>query len=242
MTLTWEGSTYAERCRDLLGDLDRLDIEIAQSASAPSGELRIEMPPGIAQAFILPRILEFSALYPNVDITIFLDSVASSLTERGIDVAIQLGDLESSSLIARKIYVTRKVACASPDYIAESGIPQHPNDLLDKKCLAFSSPKKSKPRKWNFQKDDESIEIIPPAHLLVNSSGALIELAKKGGGIVYVLDILVAKYIKTGELVRILPDWETQKREVYILFHDKRNAPEKVRLFIDFVIKIFDEI
>jgi DNA-binding transcriptional LysR family regulator len=108
--------------------------------------------------------------------------------------------------------------------------------------LAFSSPKKSKPRKWNFQKDDESIEIIPPAHLLVNSSGALIELAKKGGGIVYVLDILVAKYIKTGELVRILPDWETQKREVYILFHDKRNAPEKVRLFIDFVIKIFDEI
>lgn len=242
MTLTGEGATYAERSRGVLEALDQLDTEVAQSATEPAGHLRVELPPAIGETFVVPRILEFAELNPNVNLTVLLNPVASSLTESGIDVAIQLGELESSSLIARKIYTARKVACASPAYLSQVGSPNHPSDLLEMKCLAFTTPKSARPRKWTFSKDGESFEFFPNGQLRINSSKILVDLARNGGGVVYALDILLAEHLKSGDLIQLFPDWDTAERDLYVVYHDRHNLSEKVRSFADFVAKVFDDL
>jgi LysR family transcriptional regulator for bpeEF and oprC len=242
MTPTWEGATYADRTSSLLHELDQLEIEIAHSVTAPSGTLRVEMPPALAESVVIPRILEYSKLYPKVDVRLLLDPVASSLTENGIDVAIQLGELQPSSLIARKVYRARKVACASPSFLSVNGYPTHPRELEEMNCLAFASPRAVHPRKWSFERAGELHEFVPTGQLLINSSKLLVDLARHHGGVVFALDILVAEHLKSGELVQLLPDWSTPTRDLYVVFHDKHNLPEKVRSFAEFVTRIFADL
>ncbi|PWK61298.1 LysR family transcriptional regulator [Aminobacter sp. AP02] len=239
--LTSEGEAYAERCHELLQELDRLDLEIAESAKAASGELRIELPSEIGHTHILPKIMEFAELHPDVRTSIILTADPSSLIDAGIDVALQLGDLVSSSLIARKIATTRQVACASPSFLSGYAKPLHPNDLLDMACLGFFSPKTSKPRKWSFRKGDETCEFLPNGPMQLNNGNALINVARRGAGVIYVPDILVRHHIASGELVQLLQDWETIERGLYIVCQNRRNLSAKVRAFVSFVETSFFE-
>src|SRR3546814_3313919 len=129
MKLTSEGNTYADRCRHLLNELDGIEREIIHLAKAPCGQLRIEVPSAIGHAHIVPKIFQFSNHYPDVQTTVFLTPGASTLIEEGIDVAIQLGDLESSSLIARKIHTVHHVACAAPSFLAGHRSEEHTSEL-----------------------------------------------------------------------------------------------------------------
>lgn len=242
MTLTSEGSTYAERCRYLVAELDRLDAEVAESSKEVSGDLRVEIPASIGQTFIVPRIREFTQKYPDVDLTIFMDPDASTLTERGIDVAIQLGSLESSSLIAKRVYTTKKLVVASPVYRASEGLLQHPNELPGRECLLFYSPRSAKPPKWIFVKGDEQVEIAPQGKIRINSSKALIDIALEGAGVVFALDTLVVEHLKSGALVEMLPGWRSPERGLYIVYQNKENLPRKVRAFVRFIERVFEDI
>lgn len=241
MTLTCEGQAYAERCRKLLDEIDRLDFEVSDSASAFSGDLRIGIPPAIGHTILIPNILEFSRRYPDLRTRIILKPNSRSLIESGADVAVQMGELEDSTLVARRAISTKYIACAASSYISRAGAPSHPRDLLEKECLVSVSSKTAKPMRWFFSKDGENAEIAPIGNLQSNSLIALTDLASEGAGIIYIPEILVRNQLASGALVQLLTDWQTAERGIYVVYHSRQNLSEKVRAFVDYAVRLLQD-
>lgn len=242
MNLTWEGGIYEQRCRAMLADLEDIERTLAKAAAAPRGRLTVEMPAAIGQALIVPALVEFARAYPDVQTVVLLNPGSSSLVEDGIDVALQLSDLENSSLIARKVHTLRHVACASPGYIDAEGDPSHPDELQRLSCLGFYGPRTGKPLEWTFHRDGNTVSHVPAGPFHSNSSDALINVAIRDGGIVYMPDALVHRHLLSGRLVEVLSGWETLERSLFLVYPDRKNLPAKVQAFARFVEQIFENI
>ena len=242
VTLTDEGMRYDERCRTALAEIDEIRSSLVESRHQACGRLCIELPYALGKAFILPHLGAFIEAHPRLEVTVLLNPVSGRVIEEGIDAAVQLGSLPSSSLISRRIYATDHLACAAPAYLARRGIPQTPQQLRDHVCIGFWSPSTHKVADWPFQHGDESVAHMPRGPLHFNSSEAAIELAQQGRGIVYMPELLVRDQLRDGRLVALLPGWRTLERPVYLVYPEKRHLPAKVRAFSDFLDRIFADI
>lgn len=239
VTLTDEGMRYDERCRTALAEIEEIQSSLVESRHQACGRLCVEVPYALGKAYILPHLGAFTEAHPRLEVTVLLNPVSGRVIEEGIDAAVQLGSLPSSSLISRRIYATDHLACAAPAYLARRGIPQTPQQLRDHICVGFWSPSTHKVADWLFQRGDETVAHTPRGPLHFNSSEAAIELAQQGAGIVYMPDLLVRDHLRDGRLVPLLPGWRTLERPVYLVYPEKRHLPAKVRAFSDFLDRIF---
>jgi LysR family transcriptional regulator for bpeEF and oprC len=237
--LTEEGVEYDERCRAMLTEVEQIQLNLMKRKSEAEGKLCVEIPYALGKAYILPHLGEFAKAYPNIETTVLLNPSSGRLIEGGIDIAVQLGNLPSSSLIARRIYRMRHIACASPGYLEQFGRPKTPFDLGNHQCIGFWSPEHHRVADWLFERDNEIIAHVPNGSLHFNSSEAAIELALQGGGVVYMPDLLVRDDLRAGRLISLLPEWSTRERPIYLVYPDKRYMPTKVRAFADFIAGIF---
>lgn len=242
MNATAEGALYYERCRTVLADIDEVELALSEARAKPRGRLRVAVPAALGHAYIVPALAEFAACYPDLRTTVLLDPGPTSPLESGVDVAIQLGQLKDSSLVARKIYETRHVACAAPNLLARQGEPRHPKDLRAMNCLGFYSPNTRRLLEWQFRKGSEIWTHVPAGNLLLNSSEALIDLAIRGTGVIYMLDVLIRSAVSAGTLTPILGDWTTLARPLYLVHSHKRHVPAKVRAFEAFIEHLFGRI
>jgi LysR family transcriptional regulator for bpeEF and oprC len=242
VTLTDEGMRYDERCRTALAEIEEIQSSLVESRHQACGRLCVEMPYALGKAYILPHLGAFTEAHPRLEVTVLLNPVSGRVIEEGIDAAVQLGSLPTSSLISRRIYATDHVACAAPSYLARRGIQQTPQDLRNHVCIGFWSPSTHKVADWLFHRGNETVAHTPRGPLHFNSSEAAIEMAQQGAGIVYMPDLLVRDRLRDGRLAPLLPGWRTLERPVYLVYPEKRHLPAKVRAFADFLDRIFADI
>jgi DNA-binding transcriptional LysR family regulator len=234
---TENGQAYFERVLGIIGELEAADQAVTQSQAAPRGLLRVNAPMSFGTLRLGPAIAEFMQRYPELRIQLVLSDENVDPLQDGLDVTLRIADLESSSLIARKIIPTARVICASQDYFRTHGLPAHPNDLRDHNCLTYGFL--STGNQWKLSGKDGDHWIQPSWTLCVNNAEVLRDAAVAGRGIALLPVFIAEDALQTGRLRTCLDDYYAPPLTLYALYPPTRHLALKVRLFIDFLVERF---
>ncbi len=237
--VTDEGAAYYASARAILEQIEASEAALAERGQALRGVLRLESPIAFGHLILGPALAEFSRRHPQLRIITSLNNEAGSLIQRGIDVAIRMDAVESGDLVARLLYRDHHVACAAPAFLAEHGMPAEPGDIDPRRCIGFAGYPGGEIHEWCFRRDGAEHRVKPDGPLFFNSTDALMQAAARGAGMIYVLDVLAEQYIRRGELVRLLPDWQTDDRSFFAAYPKTSFTPPKVRAFVDFMATVF---
>jgi DNA-binding transcriptional LysR family regulator len=231
---TENGQAYFERALTILADLDAADQSVAQLQSTPRGLLRVNAPMSFGTIKLGPILADFMALYPELRIQLVLSDEQVDPIQGGLDVTLRIAELESSSLIARKITPIERVVCASPDYLNRNGTPAHPNDLRQHNCLTYGFL--STGNQWKLSGKDGDHWIQPSWTLCANNAEVLRDAAVKGCGIALLPVFMAEKELKSGALRVVLSAYKAPPLTLYAIYPPTRHLALKVRLFIDFLV------
>jgi len=240
VSATEVGQNYYERCLRILSELEDAERAAGDLQVAPRGLLRVTTSVSFGAHQLAPAIADYLIAYPDVSVDLLLQHNYIDLVEERIDLAIRLGQLSDSSLIAKKLYAIGTVLCASPGYLAENGTPQQPRDLVEHNCLIYTY---AAGRTWTFTDPNGNAEVIRiSGNLLANSGDALLAFALKDTGIVLAPDYLVADELVAGRLIRLSPEYKTQETPVYAVYPNGHFLSAKTRTFIDFLAARFAQL
>ena len=240
LNLTEVGMAYLERINPILAELEETEQAVAQLHTEPKGTLKIMSPPSFG-SFHLARIFkDYKDKYPDVSIEMVLTDRSPDLFEEGMDLAVFLGELHDSSLIARKIATTRIVVCGSPLYFQHNGVPATPADLKHHNCLTLSQ--RTAMSEWKFTIDGKPVSMNPIGNLRTNTADPLRIAAIKDCGLVQLPSYMVGLDIKSGRLQPVLEMYEPPKRPIHIVYIHRRHLSAKVRTFVDFMATIFQPV
>ncbi len=239
VTLTGPGETYFEHAMRILGDLENANLEVSEGDGPPRGTLRVSLPVVFAHLHIAPIIPAFCRRYPHIQLELTMSDDIIDLVGERMDLAIRLGSVENSNLVARKIAVHRRVVCASPDYLGQWGEPLTPAALTEYNCLLFTYSKNS--NIWRFSGHSEAIVRVA-GNLRANNSEVLREAAIGGMGIALMPSWLVGEDIEAGRLRVLLPEWRSGLGSItdggiYAVYLPNRRTSKKVRAFVDFLME-----
>ena len=232
LTLTDAGRSYVAACKRILEQVGEAERAASGEYSAPKGDLIVAAPIVFGRLHVLPIVVEFLKTYSDIDIRMVLADRIANLLEEQVNVAIRIGELPDSSLIATRVGSIRRVVCGSPAYFAARGVPKRPDELDAHDCITFDGL--ASPEAWTFRmrKQDASVEIH--SRLIVNTAEAAIDAAIAGLGITRVLSYQVASAIRAGALAIALPEFEPASWPVSLVFAGQRLLPLKLRAFLDF--------
>jgi DNA-binding transcriptional LysR family regulator len=234
LSLTTAGEELLRRIAGPLGEIDAAERELAARTSEPRGKLRVALPMGFGLMHIAPAIPDFLAQNPRLSLEVALDDRHTDLVASGLDLAIRIAELESSSLVATRIATIDHVAVASPAYLARHGTPR---ELLAHRCLVYSSqPGKAV---WTFEGADGVVEIAPPAALTANNSLLLREAALAGAGIALTPRFYVAGDLGEGRLTEILRDYGKRRLGLHAVYPARRHIARPARAFVAFLAARF---
>jgi DNA-binding transcriptional LysR family regulator len=178
-------------------------------------------------------ITEYLQKHPDVQVEVTLNDRAVDLIEEGFDLAIRVARQIDPGLIARKLTNARMVACASPDYLKQNGIPKSPEELTSHNCLSYAYW--SQGNEWRFGRKGEERKVLVSGNLRGNNGDILLEAAIEGLGVILQPTFLAYEALRQGKLVRVLADWETDSLTVFAVYPNRQFLPPKVRSFIDFL-------
>lgn len=236
VALTEAGAAYLERIRPLLRELSAADREAASFASgAPRGRLRLAAPSTFGRMWLAPLLPAFLARYPEVTLDVSFSNRFVDLIGEGFDVAVRLGALPDSRLVARKVARRRRLVCAAPAYLARYGEPTAPEALAEHACLVFSGF--ATPYYWQFEQARHApcaVHVDGP--IVSDDAEALVAAAVAGIGIVMATDWLVGRELADGRLVPLLNDWTVaDEGAIYVVMPSSGGVPTKTRAFADFI-------
>jgi DNA-binding transcriptional LysR family regulator len=232
LSLTEAGAAYVAACRRILDEVGEAERIATGEYGAPKGELAVTAPIVFGRLHIVPVVAEFLAQYPEIRIKLLLTDRVVHLMEEQIDVALRIGELPDSTLMASRIGTVRPVVCASPAYLAQRGVPAGPEALAAHDCIGFDVLESR--RAWVFGdgKSTVSVPVIP--RLEVNTAEAAIAAATLGVGLIRVLSYQVAEAVGNGALDVILQDYEPAPLPVSLVHKGQTPLPRKLRVFLDF--------
>lgn len=236
---TENGQTYYERAIAFLADLDAADQAVTQSQAKPRGLLRVNAPMSFGTMQLGPAIAEFMKLYPDLQIQLALSDEHVDPVQDGLDVTLRIAELESSSLIARKLMPIDRIVCASPEYLHKHGTPKHPSDLRNHACLTYGYL--STGNQWKLTGKDGDHWINPRWTLCANNAEVLRDAALSGRGVALLPVFIAEAALKSGELQSFLGDYKTPPLTLYAIYPPTRHLATKVRLFIDYLVKRFSK-
>ncbi|WP_025565124.1 LysR family transcriptional regulator [Psychromonas sp. SP041] len=234
-SLTEAGDIYFQHAKRLVDDIEVAKLAVKKLADKPSGRLRITAEADFALTFIEPILPEFLQLYPEIQISINMNSAPLDLIDENLDLALRIGHLDNSSLTARKLGDSQSVICASPNYLLKHGQPTHPHDLQTHNCLSFNS--KISNNRWRFEMANHPIEVPIKGSLSVNSLSFLRKAALKDLGIIMIPKWMVHDELLQESLTPILEAFSIMQPSTPInaIFTNKRQLAPKTRAFIDFL-------
>lgn len=234
VSLTDTGQAYLERARDLLENFDALESSV-RDQSGPSGNLKVSAPVSFGKNQLTPALLEFASgcLAVSLDVT-FSDRMVN-LVEEGFDVAVRIGHLTDSSLVARRLAAVRMITCASPDYLAGAGVPRTLAEMGGHEAILDTNARDA--TLWRFGRRGEVQEVRVHGRLKFNGAEACVEAAVKGFGIVRTPAFAAAEELRLGRLVPVLCDFEPEEIHVHVVYPHARHLAAKVRAFVDFLAK-----
>jgi len=238
VSLTQTGAAYFERARRILDEIELADSEASLQTRTPRGRLRVSVPVSFGFRHLAPRLKRFMDSYPEVHLDLVVSDRQVSLVEEGFDLAIRIGQLADSSLIARRIATTRLILCAAPGYVEAHGWPAEPRDLGAHVCLGY--PYWSGYRNWQFNDRDGSAHNVPVTNQLWSNNGDLLLAAALGGcGIIRQPDFIVHEALARGDLVELLPDLVKPEIGIHAVYPPATVIPLRLRVFIDYLVQTF---
>ncbi|AEH86073.1 LysR family transcriptional regulator [Mesorhizobium opportunistum] len=232
LTLTDAGHAYLAACRRILEDVGDAERTAGGEYSAPTGELIITASIVFGRLHVLPVVTAFLAAYPQVDIRLTLGDRIAQLAEDHIDLAIRIGRLPDSRMVATRVGSIRHVACASPAYLAEHGAPKTPKDLETHSCITFEGL--GSLATWTFAVDKSDVPVPVRSRLRVNTAEAAIDAATAGVGMTRVLSYQIVAAVRSGALQPVLEDFEPEPWPVNLVHAGQGRLPVKLRAFLDF--------
>jgi DNA-binding transcriptional LysR family regulator len=232
LALTDAGQAYFLACKRILEQVAEAERAASGEYRAPTGEMTIATPVAFGRLHVLPIANEFLRAYPNIDLRMILSDRISHLLDDHIDVAVRLGELPDSSLVASRVGEIRRVVCASPDYFAMHGRPLTPSDLTAHDCVTFDQLMSAEG--WSFLDGKSEMAVAIHSRLVVNTADAAIDAAIAGVGITRVLSYQAASGLRDGTLVLALESFEPAPWPVSLVHAAQGPLPLKVRAFIDF--------
>lgn len=238
---TPDGEAFYERCVHVLSELDDAEASLRHAASNPRGILRVDMHGTHATGIVLPRIREFRERYPNIDIVISSEDRLVDLVREGIDCAIRGGAVRDSSLVARRLAVIPEVTCASPDYLARFGTPQHPSELAAHQAVQFFNSSGGRAYPFEFTIDGKVREVELKGWLTVNYAESYVVAARNGCGLIQLPRYHVEDDLRSGHLIEVLADFSGPGFPVTALYPHRRQLSPRVRIFLDWVGQLYEE-
>ncbi|MCU0812699.1 MAG: LysR substrate-binding domain-containing protein [Thiobacillaceae bacterium] len=233
VSMTAEGADYLRRCRRILDEIRDAEETLRESRSKPQGLLRVDVPVAFGRYLLLPALPEFTRRYPAIDLDIRLNDRIVDLVAERVDVAVRVGGLQQSGLVARRVAQVNIVTCAAPTYLADRGEPQTPDDLREHRLLALTPPGGGSPE-WNFPAPYTARRLKLHYAMLFNAAEAPIVSAAAGLGITHTADLLVAEYVARGELQLILEKFILPGPPISLVYPSAGHQAAKVRVFSDF--------
>jgi DNA-binding transcriptional LysR family regulator len=229
--LTDEGARYLERCRVILSEVQDADAELSTSQAEPQGRLTVTASVLFGRRYVAPIVSEFVRRHPNVNMEmLFVDRVVN-MVEEGIDVAVRIGHLRDSSLVAIHVGQVRRVVCASPQYLRRHGIPRTPEDVRAHRCLRHMglSPR----NEWNFRAGRRAMTIPISCAIVCNEIDSTLNACVTGLGLGMFLSYQTAPYRRSNKLRYVLEEFETEAVPVQITYPHTRRLSTTVRAFVD---------
>ncbi|MBZ9755913.1 LysR family transcriptional regulator [Mesorhizobium sp. ESP6-5] len=232
LTLTDAGHAYLAACRRILDEVGDAERTAGGEYSAPTGELIVTAPIVFGRLHVLPVVTDFLAAYPLVDIRLTLGDRISQLAEDHIDLAVRIGRLPDSRMVAIRVGSIGHVVCASPAYLAGRGIPETPGDLEAHSCITFEGL--GSLATWTFTVDKADFVVPVRSRLRVNTAEAAIDAAIAGVGVTRVLSYQIVAAARSGTLRPVLRDFEPEPWPVNLVHAGQGRLPVKLRAFLDF--------
>ncbi|MGO8920523.1 MAG: LysR family transcriptional regulator [Stellaceae bacterium] len=233
--LTEDGAAFFERCRRVLAELDEAERVLTQSRLAPAGRLRLDLPVQFGRLKIVPLLGAFRAQYPALQLEVSLTDRFIDLVEEGVDVAVRIGALAESSLIARRLTHSQLRVAGAPGYFARHGRPQSPEELARHQCLPFAIRDTRAVRDWRFRRDGVELTLTPKAEMSFNDGAAIVAAACAGDGLIQMNDYAIDDAVAAGALEPVLEAFDPAANPIWLVYPATRHLSPKVRAFVDFM-------
>ena len=235
VVLTASGAALLERCPDILARVEEAVNYINGLAGTPRGHLRVSAGIGFGINVLSDLLPDFIQRYPDIDVSLDLSSRPVDLVSSGVDVAIRMGPVPDSEVVARRLGTLRRYVCVAPSYIARKGAPRTIADLGRHDAIEMPGPD-GRPRSWTFTgPDGESVSVEPSLRISVNEALTVHRLVLNGAGIGVISAYICGPEIEAGRLVRLFPEWQLPSVDVNVLFPSHRELSPVVRAFVDFI-------
>ena len=237
ISTTEAGRAYYERCLNVLAEIDEMESAVGDTAVAARGTLKINAPMSFGVLHLAPAIAEYQREQTEVSVDLTLDDRVVDVVSEGFDLAIRIGRLSESSLVARKLAPIRLAICAAPSYLDSRGVPETPDDLPDHECLRYTYS--SNQDKWHFERNGEQYDVKVSGKISANNGDVLRQAAIAGAGLILQPTFMVDRDIREGRLRVVLQDFRIEELGAYAVYAHRQFLSAKVRTFVDFLSSYF---
>lgn len=237
VAVTADGAGYYERCVRILDDLREADDAVSNRDGCPTGRLRVDMTTRMASLLMAAGLLDFMARCPGIVLEVGCSDRPVNLINEGVDCAVRVGQVTDPTLIARRIGSMRFVTCAAPSYLAQHGMPTHPQDLKRHRCINYFTQAGNVP--WDFARQGERIELMVDG-VAVNDSNVYEDACVAGAGIGQIPSFAFHRRAAAGELQLVLSEWLTEPLPVHVIYPSRRHLSTKVQVFVEWIAEFFD--
>ncbi|MFY2988639.1 LysR substrate-binding domain-containing protein, partial [Achromobacter xylosoxidans] len=238
ISLTPEGETYLHYATRILADVREMEEVVSSSGSVPKGLLRINATLGFGRTAIAPIVSEFALHHPQVEVQLDVTDRPIDLVESGVDLGIRFGALPDQRLVARRVLSNRRFLCAAPRYLARHGTPASLRDLADHQCIIHRQNEDAY-GVWRFTRDGRAETVKVHGALSSNDGDIVLNWALDGHGILVRSEWDLAKYLESGRLRVVLPEFILPSADLFVYYPSKRDLSARTRAFIDFLMARF---
>jgi LysR family transcriptional activator of dmlA len=238
LSLTSEGETYLRRATRILAEITDMEDEVSQARATPRGLLRVNATLGFGRTTIAPLVSNFAARYPEVEVQMEVTDRPVDLVESGFDLAIRFGALPDKRLNARRIMSNRRFLCASPVYLERHGTPRTLAELVNHRCIVHRQNDDAYGI-WRFMQQDETDVVKVHSMLSSNDGDIVLGWALDGHGILIRSEWDLARYLDSGRLKIVLPEFALPAADLFVYYPSQRNQTVRARAFIDFLVEHF---
>jgi DNA-binding transcriptional LysR family regulator len=240
LSVTESGQAYYERCKRIVDAVREAEGTLGRLQTSLTGNLNVNTSIALGEMFVASVILKFQQRYPQIAVELTLNDRFIDLVEEGADVAIRIGRLADSTLVARRLGSTRRLTVATPGYLERRGVPAHPADLADHNCLLYSYL--STGNEWHFQGPDGEIRVRVSGAFKSNSGHTLLQAVRAGMGIAMGPDWLMHDLLASGEVRAILTEYAPRALDINAVYPSNRLVSAKMRAFVEFLQQEFAQI
>jgi LysR family transcriptional regulator for bpeEF and oprC len=241
VSVTPDGAAYYDRCVSILAEVRETEELLGKQQSTPRGRVRVDVPTLMARSVFVPALPKFFERYPEIELALASNERRADLIEEGIDCAVWSGEIEESSLVARRVGFLYFATCAAPSYLAAHGQPRHPDDLAQHRCINHFSPRGGKTAEWVFSKDGTRVQTSLRGNIALEDENSYVAAAEAGLGIAQIPAFVLKDAMERGTLELVLGDWFPDPSPLYVVYPQNRHLSNTVRVFVDWVAELLRE-